>query len=81
MIEEGRTFYSVFKDFTNYAKDYVSTNVLPRSDSNYMYKAQQFDHFCVFKGLRSGCLDSANLTFRAEALLAIDENISIIILV
>ena len=46
-----------------------------------IYKAQQFDHFCILKGLRSGCLDSANQTFRAEALLAIDENISIIILV
>ena len=55
-LADGRTPYSVFKDVTNYAKDYVDggfaprvviMTVLPRNDTNYMYKAQQLNHMLI----------------------------------
>ena len=38
----------------------VSSTVLPHNDTDYMYQAQQFNHFCLFQGIQSGCLDYAN---------------------
>ena len=55
-LADGRTPYSVFQDVTNYGKDYVDggfaprvviMTVLPRNDTNYMYKAQQLNHMLI----------------------------------
>ena len=42
----------------------VSSTVLPHNDTDYMYQAQPFNHFCLFQGIQSVCLDYAHQMLR-----------------
>ena len=57
----------------------VSSTVLPHNDTDYMYQAQPFNHFLLISR-NPKCLFGL-CTPNVEALIAIDENIFIIILV
>ena len=55
-LADGRTPYSIFKDVTNYAQEYVKggfaprvviMTLLPRNDTFYMARLNQFNHMLI----------------------------------